>query len=361
MAGIGPLGNRIGSAADAAAGATNGAANGTARAAQPPIPRGAFPQPRDTFEPGPADSVFAQQGQGGPAGTNIAQANPPDGNAPKSDGWTWSDIGHTVLDVGGLVPGWGELADVANAAWYAAEGRYLEAGLSLISVVPVVGDVIGKGGKLAVKVADAGMAKAVLKALDQVDVKSVLKTFGSDPRLAPHMAKIEKALDGWVSDLKKIAGVGDGAAGSTPVFRGTLRGAPVDLPGVKTVRYTYVKRGEEALDALRKEFNSTKRKEFVQWLGADPKRVQALKDAGLTDAQIQLLKDGKVPQGWQVHHKLPLDDNGTNDLSNLVLIKNEPYHKAITNAQRELTGDLAAGGSKTVDFPVPDGFIYPPK
>ncbi|MGG1688404.1 HNH endonuclease signature motif containing protein [Pseudalkalibacillus sp. NRS-1564] len=31
--------------------------------------------------------------------------------------------------------------------------------------------------------------------------------------------------------------------------------------------------------------------------------------------------------GYQVHHKLPLDDGGNNDLSNLILIKNDPNHK----------------------------------
>ncbi len=46
-----------------------------------------------------------------------------------------------------------------------------------------------------------------------------------------------------------------------------------------------------------------------------------------------LIEDGLVPDGWQVHHKLPLDQGGTNDLENLVLIKNDPYHKVITNEQ----------------------------
>ena len=33
-----------------------------------------------------------------------------------------SDVGHAALDVAGLVPGVGEVADLANSAWYAAEG-----------------------------------------------------------------------------------------------------------------------------------------------------------------------------------------------------------------------------------------------
>lgn len=56
-----------------------------------------------------------------------------------------------------------------------------------------------------------------------------------------------------------------------------------------------------------------------------------MKDAGLSEIDILDIKDGFVPEGWQVHHKLPLDDSGDNSFENLVLIKNEPYHKVITN------------------------------
>lgn len=57
------------------------------------------------------------------------------------------DIGHAALDVAGFVPGLGEAADLTNALWYAKEGQYVSAVLSLISMVPEVGDVIGKGFK----------------------------------------------------------------------------------------------------------------------------------------------------------------------------------------------------------------------
>lgn len=51
----------------------------------------------------------------------------------------WSDLGHAALDVVGLVPVVGEAADLANAAWYAAEGDYANAALSAASAVPFVG------------------------------------------------------------------------------------------------------------------------------------------------------------------------------------------------------------------------------
>nr|MBP3282926.1 hypothetical protein [Treponema sp.] len=73
------------------------------------------------------------------------------------------------------------------------------------------------------------------------------------------------------------------------------------------------------------------------------------------------MKEGLVPEGWQVHHKLPLDDSGDNSFDNLVLIKNEPYHKVITNYQNSVTRGLKEGDCKTVKFPIVEGSIYPPK
>ena len=73
------------------------------------------------------------------------------------------------------------------------------------------------------------------------------------------------------------------------------------------------------------------------------------------------MKEGLVPECWQVHHKLPLDDSGDNSFDNLVLIKNEPYHKVITNYQNSVTRGLKEGDCKTVKFPIVEGSIYPPK
>lgn len=82
---------------------------------------------------------------------------------------------------------------------------------------------------------------------------------------------------------------------------------------------------------------------------------------GFSETDILKIKAGKVPNGWQVHHKLPLDDSGTNSFDNLVLIKNEPYHKVITNYQNSVTKDMKSGDIQVVQWPIPDGHIYPTK
>ena len=62
------------------------------------------------------------------------------------------DIGHTALDVAGFIPVIGTAADLVNAGWYAAEGRYTEAAASAMSAIPGVGDAFA-AGKMGVKLA----------------------------------------------------------------------------------------------------------------------------------------------------------------------------------------------------------------
>ncbi|BDZ53053.1 hypothetical protein GCM10025870_01260 [Agromyces marinus] len=61
------------------------------------------------------------------------------------------EMAHGALDVAGLVPGAGEVADGLNGLWYLAEGDYVSAGLSFGGMVPFLGwgAMIGKGAKAA--------------------------------------------------------------------------------------------------------------------------------------------------------------------------------------------------------------------
>ncbi len=70
-------------------------------------------------------------------------------------------------------------------------------------------------------------------------------------------------------------------------------------------------------------------------------------------------KTGRPPDGWNVHHKIPLDDGGTNQLSNLMLIKNEPYHKALTVYQNSVAKGLKPNDIMNINWPIFDGFLYP--
>ncbi|WP_146231421.1 polymorphic toxin-type HINT domain-containing protein [Lentzea atacamensis] len=77
---------------------------------------------------------------------NPAEPGPPWSTESRdtSDAVSWvgdniSTVGHTALDVAGLVPGLGEIADGINAVWYFAEGNYTDAALSAAGMIPFGG------------------------------------------------------------------------------------------------------------------------------------------------------------------------------------------------------------------------------
>ena len=107
--------------------------------------------------------------------------------------------GHIALDVGGLVagpvggavgslvPGAGTVAgaavgetigagfDLTNAIWYATEGEYLNAALSIISLIPIVGDVVGKGGRLAIYLAKGAKVLKSTGTAGRVGAKGIIR------------------------------------------------------------------------------------------------------------------------------------------------------------------------------------------
>lgn len=93
-----------------------------------------------------------------------ASSNPPGGAETEAEkGWwkSWgSTVVHSVLDVAGLVPVFGEAADLANAGIYAAEGDYVNAGISAAAAIPFVGwgATAAKVGKHAHNAVDATRA-----------------------------------------------------------------------------------------------------------------------------------------------------------------------------------------------------------
>jgi hypothetical protein len=97
------------------------------------------------------------------------------------------DVGHFALDIGGLFPGVGEAADLANAALYAARGEFLMAALSVISMIPVVGDIVGKGGKLSILLGKGGGGKAAVWVAKLI---------------SKHMPKITKGIKGLAANPK---------------------------------------------------------------------------------------------------------------------------------------------------------------
>ncbi|MFT4225348.1 RHS repeat-associated core domain-containing protein [Micropruina sp.] len=88
-----------------------------------------------------------------PSGSSQQDWSPPANRAPAPpapefkwpdpakmlEGANWKEIGHVALDLAGLVPGVGEIADGINALWYAAEGDWVNAAFSAAGMVPGLG------------------------------------------------------------------------------------------------------------------------------------------------------------------------------------------------------------------------------
>ncbi|MGE7602601.1 T7SS effector LXG polymorphic toxin [Peribacillus sp. NPDC097675] len=215
-----------------------------------------------------------------------------------------------------------------------------------------------KAQKAQDSIKDMGKAIGKVEVPTGVKVRTVADTTGNTYKVIG----VDKMP---IKDLaQKITAKGEGSKGAVEkddYFIGTLKGEKIHLKGVKIEKIIYTKRLPEETAKLRKEFNSSVRKNFLKEFVNDPVRVEYLIKAGLDEGDIDRMKDGLNPKGWQVHHNLPLDDGGTNDITNLVLINNDPYHKAVTNEQNSLTRGLAPKQSKTINWPMFEDDVYPPK
>ncbi|MFF2855469.1 T7SS effector LXG polymorphic toxin [Peribacillus sp. NPDC058002] len=237
----------------------------------------------------------------------------------------------------------------------------------------VVTSVVGTKGAGAVTKTGVATTKAAA-------VKGVTKAkeLATIPNLLPYNPKNQLSLAGGVpynvvngaglkEQLITMAKVESEVSGRGRLkvednyFIGTLKGEKIHLKGVKVEEIIYTKRLPEETAKLRREFNSSVRKNFLKKFANDPVRVEHLRKAGLGEGDIARMKDGLNPKGWQVHHNLPLDDGGTNDFTNLVLIKNDPYHKAVTNEQNSLTRGMSPRQSKTINWPMFEDDVYPSK
>jgi hypothetical protein len=272
----------------------------------------------------------------------------------------FSDGSNTIISAGRAI---GSLfsGDFGDAGGHALNGV-----LSAAGVIPYLGDAAkaGKVGKWAQTISDsvaAVVANPALRGALEPALRQVKNAVDAIPQGAIDAlpASARDAINRMKGQLDEFFGASTRQA-DEGLYTGTVRGQSVDLRGIDSVPVNYVKRDRVEYAALRRDFDSTVRGDFLRDLAGDPAKVDALRRAGLDQAAIDRIATGRVPQGWQVHHKLPLDDGGTNSFDNLVLIKNDPHHIALTNAQRTLVGDLTVGQSRQVDFPIPRGFVYPP-
>lgn len=117
-----------------------------------------------------------------------------------------SDIGHMGLDIAGLAPGIGEAADLVNAMWYAKQGQYTMAGLSVLSAIPGVGDIVAKGTKyLASKSPEAAVYLAKLTPIIARHWGSAKTIMKKSSQLQKYSNEIDAAITKMLKDAKSRA------------------------------------------------------------------------------------------------------------------------------------------------------------
>ena len=98
------------------------------------------------------------------------------------------------------------------------------------------------------------------------------------------------------------------------------------------------------------------REEFLKHIGATME--PALRDMGLTDKQIEQVKKGTAPNGYNVHHKLPIHGGGQNVFSNLILMPIKPHDELHHKVMDPQVAQMQTGDSKKVMIPWTDDMVY---
>lgn len=132
---------------------------------------------------------------------------------------------------------------------------------------------------------------------------------------------------------------------------------PDQIHGIPVVEVPYTAVSKKRVKELRREFTG-QRKAFLKELAET--QTDALRQMGLSDNMIGLLAKGETPNGFNVHHKMPLAGGGKNEFSNFILIKNDPYHTDIHKISDLQIVTMNDGETKTVKIPMPQGSIFIP-
>jgi hypothetical protein len=135
------------------------------------------------------------------------------------------EILHGALGAAGMLPFLGAFPDTIDAAIYAIEGKWSEAGLSALAVLPIFGDapkgasLIDKAGKEAVRVSgdtverigkdkiakELGDTRTVVKKISDPELKQAMNRFARDNKINPRQFEAEVVeLNKNASDPSKV-------------------------------------------------------------------------------------------------------------------------------------------------------------
>jgi len=223
--------------------------------------------------------------------------------------WQWFaniwDGGHLSLDIAGIFYPY---VDVANAAWFFAQGRPFDAGLSLVGLVPIAGDIV--------VVFFRGSLKLLLKNGDEViTFLKQLKFVDEAGELIEIQIDMNKIFNGLITapgiPSSKLESLYRQLA--DPAFNGP--DAAILLKAFEADPATMAKIWSEADDLGTSLADFTK---FVKW-AQDPKILKFLKDN---------------PAAYAIYHRALLDGMPPNRISTL-FNDMDNADKALMNALKD--------------------------
>jgi hypothetical protein len=191
----------------------------------------------------------------------------------------------------------------------------------------------------------------------RVNLKGFLGFFFKSKRDDPaFVANANEKLLNWYA-----ARMGNGKGPAALVYHQTGVRA---LHGFTIRRISYERKADrQAYQREREQEFKSVRKVWIREVAA--RHADQLAGAGLSAEQIaRMASTGKVPTGYHVHHRMPLDDGGTNAHGNLILIRDDVEHRAVHgyyNPGEQRIDQLAYGQRGEVALPMPpeDTIIYP--
>ena len=142
------------------------------------------------------------------------------------------------------------------------------------------------------------------------------------------------------------------------------------IHGLKLVEVEYKVPSSAERKAKRAEFGGTRdetgrpngdgiRSAFVKMLAKD--HVKELTTLGLCAADIDMMKEGRVPNGYNVHHKLPLHGGGKNEFKNFILTPLYPHDQWHHDVLDPQIDGIREGEARKVMLPWTDAMVYDPK
>ncbi|MFT4082992.1 MAG: DNA/RNA non-specific endonuclease [Nocardioides sp.] len=262
--------------------------------------------------------------------------------------------GHTILDVIGMIPVIGDVANVPNAAWYALEGDWADAGVTAAGMIPMLGDA-ALGSRVAVDLAKGGKLLKTMRMIDVMgkdgtELTESLKALQKAEQIEPAIFKFDD-----LEDFQRAANVPH--PNVTYEFQG-IRYTTDDLGRPIKVEGTPLKTKGASDPKLRQEIGSGPDADaddvgfhlFAESFGGPTNKLNVVPGNGkVTEANFEEFKNLNTSEYAKMENKVraALNDPDVKDLN----LKVEPiYGDATTRPSHFLAEVNIDGQTKSFRF-----------